>query len=99
LRSVDDIKFVALGGGTSIGGSSYLVKTGQTTIMFDCGIDPDSDPTLTFNNILSRALNSGLINTIYDINAIILSHAHTDHSGLLPALYKLINENPQKRPP
>lgn len=97
MRSADEINFVALGGGTSIGGSSYLVQTGQTTVMFDCGIDPNTDPSLTFKNILSNALNSGLINNIFDINAVILSHAHTDHSGLLPALLKLVREDPDRR--
>ncbi len=87
-RHNDPVYFVSLGGGSSIGASCYLVRAGDTTVLIDCGIHPEKHPGATFDLILERAQESGLVSSLADISAFVLSHAHTDHSGLVPALYR-----------
>ena len=75
------IRLTTLGGFREVGRSSILIQTNDSEILLDCG------------------LNVGKINnqfpyfevpqfSIRDLDAVILSHAHLDHSGLVPFLYK-----------
>ncbi len=82
------VQFVALGGGSSIGGSCYLISGGDAAILVDCGVHPEKDPTETYVIMNERARASGLVSSLADISAFVLTHAHTDHSGLVPALYR-----------
>lgn len=69
-----------LGGGTSIGGSCVLVTAGSTRLLIDAGSRPggtDSD-TLAPPRI-DVALHGR-------IDAIIVTHAHNDHAGWVPAV-------------
>lgn len=94
--SVDkEIQFTALGGGSSIGASCYLVRIQDVTVLLDCGIDPGESPALTFSRIKERVQHSGVISSLADISAFALSHAHTDHSGLVPALHRYLRESRQ----
>ena len=87
------IAFAALGGGSSIGASSYLLRINETTILIDFGIDPRHNASDTFDLLIRRAAESGIISSLTEISALALSHAHTDHSGLVPALYRYLREN------
>jgi len=70
-----DIKF--LGAATTVTGSQFLLTTERARILIDCGMFQGSP-------------NEGLRNRIplaYDpteIDAILLTHAHLDHCGLIP---------------
>ncbi len=90
MTASSSIKFMAIGGGSSIGASCYLVQIGRTTVLIDCGIDPKTSPKETFPTLMNRIQNSGLLDDLTDLTAIVLTHAHTDHSGLLPALFREI---------
>lgn len=92
-----DIQFIALGGGSSIGASCYLVRVAATTVLIDCGIDPTRDPTETFSSLVQRAESSGLVSSLADISAFVLTHAHVDHSGLVPALHRYVRNNLRRR--
>lgn len=79
------VRLTFLGGGGQVGRSCLMLHTPNSKILLDCGINPaildgpDRFPYLDVTEI-------GDINTI---DAIILSHAHLDHSGLIPYLYKM----------
>lgn len=89
------IQLMALGGGSMIGASCYLIKIHDTVVLIDCGINPRQSPTITFDSLVSYANSSTLISSWLDLTAVILTHAHTDHCGLLPALHRLMYEECQ----
>ncbi len=77
------IRISFLGGGRQVGRSCLLLQTPQTKILFDCGINvagrgKDKFPYLDISEF-----------KINELDAIILSHAHLDHSGLIPYLFKM----------
>lgn len=79
------VRLSVLGSGSQVGRSCFLLHTPTSKILLDCGINPavqdgpDKFPYLDVSEI-------GDINSI---DAIILSHAHLDHCGLIPYLYKM----------
>lgn len=57
-------------------GVSYLVETDDITVLFDTGNNTrDSDPAPLENNMETLGVS------IDDINAVVISHAHFDHTG------------------
>lgn len=99
MSKVDDILFTALGGGASIGASAYLVRIGATSVLMDFGVDPNVSPLQTFGKLCKRASASGIVSSLTDVSAVALTHAHTDHSGLLPALYRMFKDEDKRVPP
>lgn len=73
------IRITHLGAARQVGRSCILLQTPESRIMLDCGIDPSSDdyPYLDAPEF-----------KIDELDAVIVSHAHLDHSGLLPYLFK-----------
>jgi len=65
-----------LGGARKIGASAILLDTGKYKILLDYGSSPSKNPDFP------------LPVSPYEIDAIILSHAHIDHSGAIPILYR-----------
>lgn len=85
----DWVKITALGGFKEVGRSSTLLQTPNTNILIDCGINTD-------NTDKSRAypyLNTMNL-SLDQIDAVILTHAHLDHSGFVPYLYEYGFEGP-----
>jgi uncharacterized protein len=77
------IRVTVLGGGRQVGRSSFLLQTPQSKILLDCGINvagrgKDKFPYLDVSEF-----------KIQELDAIILTHAHLDHSGLIPYLFKM----------
>ena len=69
------------GAAKTVTGSCYLVDTDKSRFLVDCGM---FQGTKTL-----KELNYGPFGfTIKDIDFVLLSHAHVDHCGLLPKLYK-----------
>ncbi|MEU7913881.1 MBL fold metallo-hydrolase [Microbispora bryophytorum] len=66
-----------LGGADEIGGSSVLVEAGTTRLLVDAGLRP-GDPALPPRDI-DQALTG-------PVHAVVVTHAHTDHCGYVPAL-------------
>lgn len=94
------MKFVAIGGGATIGASAYLLQAGGVNVLVDFGINTQESSKITFKKMLELLRSNLTSRLLTDLSAVILTHAHTDHSGLLPALYKEICQDAQgKRVP
>jgi Cft2 family RNA processing exonuclease len=70
-----------LGGATTVTGSQYLLVTEQARVLIDCGMFQGS-PNESIRNRIPFAFDPG------DLDAVVLTHAHLDHCGLLPLLVK-----------
>jgi metallo-beta-lactamase family protein len=69
------------GAAGEVTGSCTLVETGNTRFLVDCGMFQGGPEARTKN---LRALNFGF--DVRSIDFVLLTHAHIDHSGLLPRL-------------
>ena len=77
------VRLSMLGSGRQVGRSCLLLQTPNSNILLDCGIDVASKGNDKFPYFNVPEFD------ISQLDAIILSHAHLDHSGLLPYLYKM----------
>ena len=68
-----------LGGATTVTGSQYLLDTGDARVLIDCGMFQGS-PNETVRNRLPFEYEPR------EVDALLLTHAHLDHSGLIPHL-------------
>ncbi len=82
------IRTTYLGGSREVGRSSILLSTPESKILVDCGIKPGPDENKT------PYLHVPEVYPIDDIDAVVLTHAHLDHSGLIPLLFKYGYEGP-----
>ncbi len=73
-----------LGAAGEVTGSCTLVDTGGCRFLVDCGMFQGGPEARTKN---LRALNFGF--DVRNIDFVLLTHAHIDHSGLLPRLMVL----------
>ncbi|PWU82033.1 MAG: beta-CASP ribonuclease aCPSF1 [Candidatus Nitrosopolaris wilkensis] len=78
-----EVILFCLGGVKQVGRSCFIVVTPESKVMLDCGINPgesrglDAYPRLDWFNF-----------SLNDLDAVVISHAHIDHQGFLPSLYK-----------
>lgn len=84
------VRVTYLGSGRQVGRSCLLLHTPKSKILLDCGINPG----IAEGQERFPYLNISEIGDINSIDAIILSHAHTDHSALIPYLYKMEYKGP-----
>jgi len=83
LSETAEVSLLTLGGFSQVGRSCMLLTTHESKILIDCGINPgtrnaqEAYPRLDWTNI-----------TLDELDAIVISHAHLDHTGFLPALFK-----------
>lgn len=78
-----------LGAAGEVTGSCYLVETGKTRFLVDCGMFQGGPEAYRKNQ---RALNFSF--DVRQIAFVLLTHAHIDHSGLLPRLAMLGYKGP-----
>jgi len=84
-----DVRVSALGGFREVGRSAILLQTRESQVLLDCGINPGTANPL---NAFPR-----LDVSQFDINAldvVVISHAHLDHCGFLPFLFKYGYDGP-----
>ena len=76
------VKFIS-GSATGVTGSAHLVRFKNYGILLDCGLEQGHDIMTDYQ------ANKDFLHKIRvkDIQYIILSHCHVDHSGLIPALF------------
>ncbi len=89
LSNDSEISLLTLGAFQEVGRSSIIVSTSESKLLLDCGISPgarnswNAYPRLDWADI-----------ALDELDAVIMSHAHLDHSGFLPALYKYGYDGP-----
>ena len=72
-------KLTFYGATEGVTGSSYILETGGKTILLDCGLFQGSREE-------EKANKKAFQFKVKKIDAVVLSHAHLDHSGRLPKL-------------
>jgi KH/beta-lactamase-domain protein len=78
-----DITLTILGSGRQVGRSAILLQTNESKILLDCGVAVGSTNKL---DILPRF---DAYPSIFDeLDAVIATHAHLDHTGAIPYLFK-----------
>jgi len=86
---VGDIRITALGAALQVGRSAFLLQTRESSVLLDCGTNPGaSKPFEAF----PRLDNPGF--ELDSLDAVVISHAHLDHCGLVPFLYKYGYDGP-----
>lgn len=75
------VRVTFMGAARQVGRSCFLLQTPESNVMIDCGV-----------NVASDLYTYPLINLpefdIAALDAVVISHAHLDHSGFLPYLFK-----------
>ena len=83
LAQRSEVSLMTLGGFGQVGRSSMILTTPESKILIDCGVNPgarspsEAYPRLDWANI-----------TLDDLDAVVIGHAHLDHTGFLPVLCK-----------
>ena len=74
-------KITFCGGAKSVTGSNYLLETSKSKILVDCGLVQGAEhcPDVNWREFMYNPK---------DINALFITHTHTDHIGLVPKLVK-----------
>src|SRR6267378_3281380 len=81
------VRITALGGFRQVGRSAALLSTRESKVLIDCGVLISEDNG-------SPYLNAPEVLPLSSLDAVVITHAHLDHSGLVPALYKYGYEGP-----
>lgn len=82
------IRITSLGGFREVGRSATLLSTRESKILIDCGVDVSSqDNGAPYFNV-PEAQN------LESLDCVVITHAHLDHCGLLPALFKYGYDGP-----
>lgn len=87
--NIKEVLIYCLGGVKQVGRSCFVVVTPESKIMLDCGINPGENvnynayPRIDWFNF-----------NLDELDAVVISHAHIDHQGFLPALYKFGYKGP-----
>ncbi|MEJ7641385.1 MAG: beta-CASP ribonuclease aCPSF1 [Candidatus Nitrosocosmicus sp.] len=82
-NNLREVMLYCLGGVKQVGRSCFVVVTPESKIMLDCGINPGENqsynayPRIDWFNF-----------NLEELDAVVISHAHIDHQGFLPTLYK-----------
>jgi len=76
------LKFINLTRRTEIGANSYYLEMGRHRLVLDCGMHPKETGDDALPNFKAIAGQ--------EIEAILISHAHQDHIGTLPALMRRV---------
>tara|TARA_Y100000310_G_scaffold344963_1_gene460819 strand:- start:4170 stop:6068 length:1899 start_codon:yes stop_codon:yes gene_type:complete len=77
------VRLTFLGGGRQVGRSCLFLQTPESRILLDCGINPGDEGSGLYPYFDSPDFK------VSELDAIILSHAHMDHSGFIPFLFKM----------
>ncbi|MBI4415825.1 MAG: MBL fold metallo-hydrolase, partial [Euryarchaeota archaeon] len=75
------VRVTSLGGYRQVGRSATLLTTRESKVLIDCGV-------LISEENGSPYLNAPEVKDLEALDAVVITHAHLDHCGLVPALFK-----------
>jgi metallo-beta-lactamase family protein len=70
------------GAALGVTGSCHRIRAGGSSVLLDCGL-------FQGRRKVARAWNQELGFEAHEVGAVVQSHAHIDHSGRLPVLFRL----------
>lgn len=79
----DSYKLVFLGAGREVGRSAILLKTKESSILIDCGLGAGNYAEDKYPMINIKDFD------ISELDAVVISHAHLDHIGFIPYLFRV----------
>ena len=83
LTQKSEVSLLTLGGFGQVGRSCMLLTTSDSKVLIDCGVNPGArNPSEAFPRIDWANI------TLDELDAIVIGHAHLDHTGFLPVLLK-----------
>ncbi len=82
------VRLSVLGAGRQVGRSCLYLQTPKSRILLDCGIDVAAPEKNMFPFFDAPEFK------INEIDAVIVTHAHLDHCGMIPLLFKYGYEGP-----
>jgi metallo-beta-lactamase family protein len=74
-------------GGGEVTGSAYLVQTKNATVLVDCGLFQGRKKLENYNRLPGKG-------AVASLDAVVLTHAHLDHTGRLPLLTRVNYNRP-----
>ncbi|MGB9963758.1 beta-CASP ribonuclease aCPSF1 [Halobacterium sp. CBA1126] len=83
------VRITTLGCCREVGRASFILSTPETRILIDCGDKPGSEDEVPYLQV-QEALGAGA----NSIDAVVLTHAHLDHSAFIPLLFKYGYDGP-----
>ena len=89
LADEEWVRITTLGCCREVGRAAFILSTPDTRILIDCGDKPGAEGEVPYLQV-PEALASGA----NSIHAVVLTHAHLDHSALLPLLFKYGYDGP-----
>jgi KH/beta-lactamase-domain protein len=78
-----DVRVTILGGGQQVGRSCILVQTNESNVLLDCGLSAGASNPI---DIFPRF--DAMPEIVESLDAVVVSHSHLDHIGLIPYLFK-----------
>ncbi|QHS17256.1 beta-CASP ribonuclease aCPSF1 [Halopenitus persicus] len=89
LSDEEWVRITTLGCCREVGRAAFILNTPETRILIDCGDKPGAEGEVPYLQV-PEALGAGAQN----IDAVVLTHAHLDHSALIPLLFKYGYDGP-----
>jgi len=83
------VRITTLGCCREVGRAAFILSTPETRILIDCGDKPGAEGEVPYLQV-PEALGAGAQN----LDAVVLTHAHLDHSALMPLLFKYGYDGP-----
>ena len=87
MHDTEWVRVTTLGCCREVGRASFILSTPESRILVDCGDKPGAEGEVPY-------LQAPEANPISDLDAVVLTHAHLDHSALLPLLFKYGYDGP-----
>jgi KH/beta-lactamase-domain protein len=83
------VRITTLGCCREVGRAAFILNTAETRVLVDCGDKPGAEDEVPYLQV-PEALGAGAQN----LDAVVLTHAHLDHSALIPLLFKYGYDGP-----
>lgn len=87
IESENWVRVSFLGGCREVGRSCYLLQTRHSRVLVDCGVNVSNISETPYIYIPE-------VQPLDALDAVVITHAHLDHCGLVPLLYKYGYDGP-----